>query len=737
MAITLVSGNLNQYGNAGQFETDRSTWGFADWAGLPSASNTYMVTRSSVEKTAGLYSALVSKPSLSDLLIIPSRFTREAGKTYLLRCNIKIPSSEPIVSDGDITLNSSGSNILFGCTVLENNPVPFGDAIDTWQEVSVKLECVNDTFPDLIAYLNYTGTAILNGKIYVDQFEIYEYIETVDPDPDPSCDVDLDPDATTVVNETSEAAGDGSIDLSASGTPTLEFSKDGSTWQLASLFAGLVTDIYIIRVRKQDLTSCLKEYPFAVNFDAVTHDFTALITHESVAGLHDGAISLSVTGTGGPYEYSIDAGVTWQISNNFTGVAPGLYYVAVRNAVGNSVVKLATVTAGTVEFDTIFHSKNPIIFPKAASSGWELLTNYRVYNDVRVEDVADSGNYNSKLKVELQPDTDGQVIFYIREAFRGVFTFTPPTQNHSSIIRLTDRIKRFRNYSGELTGTEITPEELTPSASNLVLFGGIDKFHYPGLNYFTSYLPANKKFLTWAPLVKTVDRLQEDYLNFFVYDNFNSLKLRLKVYFDDSTDETAISFTKTGTSISELYQIPAGPANSGAMLVNPAKNAISYELSLLDHTDAVISEVRTYIISRVKHPLTRYFMFLNSLGAFEVLRFTGQAMVKTSFNRDIVQRFLAHNYNALDGEFAVHNVSRQKQLSYSSGYVKEKYPKQWHEYLEDFMGSSIVYDVTSGQRSPITILSGDHNMEDQNYERYIRIDAKPSYDNESFTPLSI
>lgn len=576
MPKTIVSGNLNEYANAGQFETDRSTWGFAD---INSTS-----TRSPDQQTAGLYSARVVKSSLTDTRLIPCRWTSEFGKKYLIKAKVRIPAGLKPGADADfISLRQSApDNIMPLSTEIERTDTTVLDAVDAWVDIEVSVQHTNAGFSPYPEYCNMciVGAPVLNGEIYVDQFEVYEYIGSSDPEPDP----EPEPDAT----------------------------------------------------------------------------------------------------------------------------------------------------------DVVFHSKNPITLGKAASVGWEAETNYRLYCDVRVEDVADSGVYNSKLKTELPPDVDGNVVFYQNEAFRDAFALIAPTLNQNAIVRLTDRIKRFKSFTGELTDTEVTPGVLDESTANLVLHGGIDKFRWPTLAYLSTYLPTNKKFLTWAPVQKYVDRLQEDYLNFWVYsDTIATLKLQIKAYFDDDTDETDITTELSPVTFRSLYQVPAGPVNSGATLINPAKNLTRYELSLLDQGDVVISEVRTYYINSVRHPLTRYFMFLNSLGSFEVLRFKGQAEKFTEFSREVVQKFLPHSYAPLDGEFASYNNLMQPKDNYSSGYIKGRMAEAWHEYLQDFLNTSILYDVTDGRRLPLSITAGNWMKADQDYQRYIRFEAKPAYDNQSFTPSSL
>lgn len=631
------------------------------------------------------------------------------------------------------------------CTLVEEITKTIGQATDTWVDIEIYFTATSTPPWDNghgTMYLYLTGgTETLNnpqGYIDFDQYEIYEYVDVADPAP--TCTLAINVAGTVVTNETSAAANDGSISVAITGgTAPFQYSKDnGATWQSSNLFTGLDSGSYNVKVREQNNTSCVSSAVFTVNATTPSFDFTLSVTHETVAGAGDGIIEATVTGTGGPFQFSRNGGITWQTSNVFSALVPGTYYITVkRNDGTQQLTKSALVNAGAVDIEKTWHSKNHVTLQKLAVAGWGTLINYRLYDDIRVEDVADSGIFVSKMKVELPPDSAGKVLFYLQEAFRDCFSFAAPAQNTATINRLTDRIKRFKSYTGELQNQEATPAVLTASLPSLVLWGGISKEKFPGLNYFSTFLAANKKFLTWAPLEKYVDRTQEDYLNFWIYGNYTSLKLRVKAYFDDATNQTSTVITKTGTKRYELYQIPAGPTNSGAVNVNAAKNLIKYELSLLDQADVVISEVRTFHVIKDRHPLTRNFMYLNSLGSFEVLRFIGQAENKKEFDRVITQRFLPDNYSAQDGEFAAHSVTSVKRNSYSSGYIKGRMAEKWHDYMEDFLLSPVVYDVTNGDRLPVVTVNGELQKQDQNYERFFRFEAKPAYDNESFTPSDI
>jgi hypothetical protein len=568
MAKVIVSGNLNQYGDVGRFETDRSTWGFADAA----------LVRSPTQKYSGLYSALKTKNFTGDghTLLVPCKWLSEAGKNYLLRVRVRVPSGLPIGGDTvEINMDAGDDNLFWPGTPIDITNKTVLQATDVWVEVTASVEGASAGAFGGYAYVNLRTdvNGIDGGQIYVDQFEIFEYI------------------------------------------------------------------------------------------------------------------------------------------NDDEGGGGGL------------------------PVDEVFFSRNPVTKQVAASSGWELETNYRLYDDVRVEDVTDSDTYVSKLKTALTPAADGNAVFQVREAFRGVLAAVPPTLNQATIERLTDRAKRFKHFTGELVDDEVTPGSLTESDAALVILGGLNKYTWPGFNFFSSWLPVHKMFMTWAPIEKEVDRTQEDYLNYFVFDtDMLTLNLLVKAYFDDNTNQTATIASKV-VSYQQLYQLPAGPVNAGVLLINPAKTVIKYEVWVTDQADAVQSEVRTYIIDPVSDPRKRFFLFLNSLGSYEVLRFTAQAEFTTEFVKDGIVKFLPYNYAALDGEKEINNATLQESGSYGSGYLNSALSREWLDYLKDFLLSRRVYDVTDGKRRPVSIPGGSFNTGgDQNYERAIRFTLLDSYADENYTP---
>lgn len=756
MAIQIISSNYNVYGNTGTFEGDPTTWGF----GFPG--NGLDMDRSSLYSHQGLSSVRFKKqPNRTGAeyafgRLAQANFRMYPGKYYTFRAWVYVPVSNPLLDDDlEILIPVGTDPNVFFTPILEQRKTVL-QCKGVWQQIESRVLCTLDPVtysrginitiqtafvPDgiginidstFVPFANNVFTYNLLGELFIDQIEIFEYANVE------GCDIDLDEDNTVVINESTPLANDGSIELAViGGDGPFEYSKDdGVTWQVSNLFEALSSGVYRCKVREIASPACISGQSFTVNSEAPDFSFSITVDNETLPGENDGRVEVTVDGETGPYLFSKDGGVTWQSSDEFTDLAPGDYVIVVKDS--NDVIQATTVTvlAGTLVYDKAYFSRNPIPFSKGALEGWEELDNYRVYCDTRVEEESGSGVFVSALKQELEPDTNGNVVFQLRQAFRNILRAIP-TERSDGVIILTDRIKLFKNYTGHLEGDEVTPVLLTASSPYLVILGGIDKLNYPGLNYLSTYLTANKKFMTWAPIEKEVDALQEDYLSFFIYRPLiNVISVYYKIYYDDNTDFTVNPIGGSGFIQGQLIQIPSGPANTSVLLFTPEKNVVKYEVWLQDQNDNLITEVRTYVMAPYHHPLTRFLMILNSLGAWEVHKFTGQAELSEAYDRTVVQKHLPHDYESLDGEMEVRDVSSSAKRSYSSGFIKGKYAADWMIYMREVARAKMMYEINAnGTRIPLMNLTREFVFKrDQDYERFVRIEAQEVYSNESFTP---
>ncbi len=125
----------------------------------------------------------------------------------------------------------------------------------------------------------------------------------------------------------------GTITITASGgTPPLQYSADnGITFQASNSFVGLGAGIYSIVI--EDANGC--QSTSTVTLTAPPAVAYTIVLTDPNCGATDGAIVITGTGgDGGPYQYSIDNGVTFQGTGSFTGLGAGAYDVVVVDGSG-------------------------------------------------------------------------------------------------------------------------------------------------------------------------------------------------------------------------------------------------------------------------------------------------------------------------------------------------------------------------------------------------------------------
>ena len=146
------------------------------------------------------------------------------------------------------------------------------------------------------------------------------------------------------------ALNDGTITaLGTGGTPPLEFSIDGSTFQSTGDFTSLPSGTYTITV--QDGTGCTNSKDITIT-NPTGPNVTASLASTS-CGLNNGSITATGTGGTAPLQYSID-GFAFQAGNLFFGLAAGNYNLYVKDANNCFNVIPVTITAAPLPKVTAF-----------------------------------------------------------------------------------------------------------------------------------------------------------------------------------------------------------------------------------------------------------------------------------------------------------------------------------------------------------------------------------------------
>ncbi len=126
---------------------------------------------------------------------------------------------------------------------------------------------------------------------------------------------------------------DGQITILAqAGSSNLEYSIDGGqTYSTSSAFSNLAEGAYNIMVR--DDNNCTTAYgnPIVVTSPPTIFVSNVTTTDASCANANNGQLEISAAGGTTTLEYSIDGGISWQLSNIFDDLAVGAYSIMVRS----------------------------------------------------------------------------------------------------------------------------------------------------------------------------------------------------------------------------------------------------------------------------------------------------------------------------------------------------------------------------------------------------------------------
>jgi len=217
------------------------------------------------------------------------------------------PASCPAVSDGTVLLSASGGTLLYTYTM---NSITITDttALFTGLAAGTYIYTVSDAS-------GCTITDSLRVPLLPALAATYEYTD-----------------------ELWAGAANGTITVHATGGSGIyEYSiipPSPQVWQSDSLFTGLAIGFYDIYVRDSLAPDCWI-YVGRVEIGTspgLIAEYT--FTNTTCFGYNDGTITFFNAQNGtGFYEFSINAGITWQSDTVFTGLMPGIYTLRLRDSI--------------------------------------------------------------------------------------------------------------------------------------------------------------------------------------------------------------------------------------------------------------------------------------------------------------------------------------------------------------------------------------------------------------------
>ncbi len=281
------------------------------------------------------------------------------------------------------------------------------------------------TFP--ITYNLYTGntfissntTGLFSGLVNGLPYRMVATINLACSGPQCTANFTLGNPISLTASKTNATCGNsnGTITANASlGTAPYQYSiNNGLSYQNSNVFTNLAAGNY--NVLAKDASTCgASSIPVTIlQLDAPT--LLPQLTH-ATCGNNNGAIIINTNGGGQtPYQYSINAGLTFQASNSFTNLAPGNYTIRVKdsnNCVRDSLITIynGCLTANAVVTNTTC-AGNDATITITANTGVApyqySIDNGVTYQSSNTFTGLTTGNYNIKVKDAIGATTSQTV----------------------------------------------------------------------------------------------------------------------------------------------------------------------------------------------------------------------------------------------------------------------------------------------------------------------------------------
>jgi hypothetical protein len=198
-------------------------------------------------------------------------------------------------------------------------------------------------------------------------------------------------------------------------------------------------------------------------------------------------------------------------------------------------------------------------------------------------------------------------------------------------------------------------------------------------------LISTKRFLTFAPIVKTTDIYAPEKLYFLFRSAYATATLKITERFVADNAETR-DLAQFSAAAYSLHEFSIGfqtikQADYGTKILS------EYDIWIENGSGALLSERRTFRMDYTYQRTARYFYFQNSFGMYELFRSTGDAIKANKVEKTFYDRVI-HGKTDRDQTRKPIDIRQTYMMKVNSGFLED--PWNFY-YASEFLGSGDVY----------------------------------------------
>lgn len=372
----------------------------------------------------------------------------------------------------------------------------------------------------------------------------------------------------------------------------------------------------------------------------------------------------------------------------------------------------------------------------------ELRSNFRVALDVYMEDLVGGTLFSKVASLEATVDDNGDTAFDLSAILWNELRWYRPVFNSNQPMACPELARTYYIRYAESSGIPAVRRKATATSpyAKYALRAKVDQSRAAQFSRYVDHFSASPgtgltsmvaNGLTFAPVRKEVTTEQPEYL-FYIVNDATIYYMALLVTWSNGAATYHMPYYGTGTYKHHVICFPVGhdALNIASLAPAPGVTAVSYKIRLYtDSSPSVDYTEREFVITSGCPYPNRYFLFLNSLGAFETMRTTAYFAKGLTVSQDEYQRPFIQNAGEPVAEYFNGDGAFTEGRKGGTGIMLS----EWIEhYAKEFMSAEVRYelDMTGLRYLPIVLLTreAEYYRDRQKVPFAFRFEYKYGYD---------
>lgn len=352
----------------------------------------------------------------------------------------------------------------------------------------------------------------------------------------------------------------------------------------------------------------------------------------------------------------------------------------------------------------------------AADTTLSLRAGLKYYLELQVPEYKYFGDFvalhrSEGREVPIEASSNGSVYEGAKFSFNekngkldGCLEFVKPAKGSTKLMTVVNQTMQYRLREIVQQEDPEVDTDVTRAAEWMVKAGlhPID-FEKWEETFFSARQKSKLAFLTWQPDNQYVGS-EERWLSFLL--NFSprptSVKLKVRLIPQDNMQATQVLTIDT-VKIGSFGQIVVAPVGVTQLGIDTTLNA-KYEVWLSNQENKRITEVRTFIIDADYRAFERGITFINQLGGWDTVRFTGESSESLKVTRYTAERERSVNPGIEFVDKFVIDIEGEDELVISTGFFEKNILEQ-QKHLQSLMFSERIYLQTPKGHQSIELVN--------------------------------